>query len=138
MERCRSYPISLATLTADKSYSSDNRTFQRGGELFKEHCSACHGDEAVGQDPGQPSGGWDENNNRLAPALNGTGHAWHHPPSLLYQYINEGSIDKNSPMLAFGDRLADDDIKAIIGYIQSLWPDEIMNKYKERFKDEKE
>ena len=106
--------------------------------LFKEHCSACHGDEAAGQDPSQPSGGWDENDNRLAPALNGTGHAWHHPPSLLYQYIKEGSIDKNSPMPALGDRIVDGDIKAIVGYIQSLWPDEIMNKYKERFKDEKE
>ena len=109
-----------------------------GQELFKKYCSSCHGVEAVGQDASQPPGGWDDNNNRLAPALNGTGHAWHHPPSLLFQYIKEGSIDETSPMPAFGDQLNDDEIQSIIGYMQSLWPDEIMNKYIERFKDEKE
>ena len=128
----------LAILLPSKVSSLDTSGIPTGQELFNNHCSACHGPEAVGQDPSQPPGGWDENSNRLAPALNGTGHAWHHPPSLLFQYIKKGSIDENSPMPAFGDQLNDDEIQSIISYIQSLWPDEIMKKYNERFKDKKE
>ena len=109
---------------------------QRGQDLFAKHCSVCHGKKGIGQDKSQPAGGWDNNNNRLAPALNGTGHAWHHSPSLFYEYIQKGSISETSPMPSFGDRLNDSDIKSIIAYIQSLWPSGIMNNYKERFKDE--
>ena len=128
----------MSFLIPDPGYSQEGNAIQKGNELFKKHCSACHGDAAVGQDPSQPSGGWDENQKRLAPALNGTGHAWHHPPSLLYQYINEGSIDETSPMPAFGNQLSKKDIQAIIAYFQSIWPDEIMNKYNDRFRDKKD
>lgn len=113
-----------------------NELAQSGAVLFKTHCSRCHGSEAAGQDPAQPSGGWDDNMNRLAPALNGTGHAWHHSPELTYEYIEKGSIDKTSPMPAFGDILKHNDIKAIIAYINSLWPDKIMDSYRMRFKKE--
>ena len=106
---------------------------QSGAVLFKKHCASCHGEDAIGQDPTQPSGGYDDNMNRLAPALNGTGHAWHHPPELIYEYIEKGSIDKTSPMPSFGNILKDNDIKSIIAYINSLWPDKIMDGYRMRF-----
>ena len=113
-----------------------NELAEAGAELFKKHCAHCHGDKAVGQDPAQPSGGWDDNMGRLAPALNGTGHAWHHPPELIYEYIEKGSIDKTSPMPSFGSILKDNDIKSIIAYINSLWPDKIMDGYRMRFMKE--
>ena len=109
---------------------------QSGTVLFTKHCAHCHGDDAIGQDPTQPSGGWDDNMSRLAPALNGTGHAWHHPPELIYEYIEKGSIDKTSPMPSFGSILKDNDIKSIIAYINSLWPDEILDSYRKRFAEE--
>jgi len=116
--------------------ASDIELAQSGTVLFKKHCAHCHGDDAIGQDPTQPSGGWDDNMNRLAPALNGTGHAWHHPPELIYEYIEKGSIDKTSPMPSFGSILKDNDIKSIIAYINSLWPDEILDSYRKRFAEE--
>ena len=115
-----------------------NGLAQAGADLFKKHCAHCHGDEAIGQDPKQPSGGWDDKMNRLAPALNGTGHAWHHPPELIYEYIEKGSIDKTSPMPSFGNILTDKDIKSIIAYINSLWPDKIMDGYRMRFMKEEQ
>ena len=110
-----------------------NGLAQNGAVLFQKHCAHCHGEKAIGQDPTQPSGGWDDKMNRLAPALNGTGHAWHHPPELIYEYIEKGSIDKTSPMPSFGNILTDKDIKSIIAYINSLWPDKIMDGYRARF-----
>jgi len=110
----------------------------KGTELFKTYCSACHGEKAIGQDPNQPAGGWDAEEKRLAPALNGTGHAWHHPPKLLFEYIQKGSIDKTSPMPSFEAVLNDDQIEEIITYIYSLWPDKIRTLYKKRFTENKE
>ena len=109
-----------------------------GAELFKKHCAACHGENASGQDPAQPAGGWEAQEIRLAPALNGTAHAWHHPPKLLFDYIQKGSIDKTSPMPSFGAVLSDAQIKAIIAYFQSMWPDKIKEQYKARFTESKE
>ena len=109
-----------------------------GEELFKRYCAGCHGENAIGQDPAQPAGGWDEKENRLAPALNGTGHAWHHSPELLFEYIQQGSIDKTSPMPSFGDVLSESQISEIISYFQSMWPNKIMEQYEERFTDIKE
>lgn len=108
---------------------------ERGAELFREHCAACHGLAAAGQSAERPAGGFDEAGNRLAPALNGTGHAWHHPPELLFRYIEQGSVDASSPMPAFGDRLDETEIESIVAYIRSLWPERILLKYRERFGD---
>lgn len=112
-------------------------TTQHGGELFEKHCAVCHGAAAGGQNRDHPAGGWDKDNNRLAPALNGTGHAWHHSPSLIYKYIQEGSVDESSPMPAFGGQLSGNDIRSIIMYLQSLWPEKTLKQYRERFGDER-
>ena len=118
------------------SHAGEIEDMQPGVDLFKKHCAPCHGDAAIGQDPSQPSGGFDADMSRLAPALNGTGHSWHHPPALIYEYIQKGSIDKTSPMPSFGSILKDSDIKAIISYINSLWPNEILDGYRKRFRRE--
>jgi len=128
--------VSLLTASAVQVHAQDLEQASKGRELYEKHCSACHGEAAAGQNRDHPAGGWDQNNNRLAPALNGTGHAWHHSPSMMYQYIQEGSMDETSPMPSFGGRLNDKDIRSIISYIHSLWPNEIMKNFKERFKNE--
>jgi mono/diheme cytochrome c family protein len=104
-----------------------------GRELFQRYCSGCHGDEGVGQDPANPNGGWWDDGSRIAPALNGTAHSWHHEPELLFDYVKTGSVDPESPMPSFGDRLNDGQVWAIIHYFQSLWPERIRKIYEGRF-----
>ena len=72
----------------------------------------------------------------LAPALNGTGHAWHHPNSVLFKTIKHGSIASDSSMRAFSNRLSDKEIVMIIYYFKSLWPDPIREKHSNLNKEE--
>ena len=108
-------------------------TGQDGQALFNRYCADCHGEKAVGQDPAMPSGGWRDDGSRVAPALNGTAHSWHHEPELLFDYVKTGSVDPESPMPSFGDDLNDGQVQAIIDYFQSLWPGKIRNIYEGRF-----
>ncbi len=134
------WPIVLAIVWgvffASNAYARETGNIQKGKQLYEEYCAVCHGIGGVGQSKEHPRGGRDKDDNRLAPALDGTGHAFHHPPSLLLRYTREGSLDGSSAMPAFGDRLSDDDIRSIIAYFQSLWPDKIMRQYKKEFRRE--
>ena len=104
-----------------------------GDALFHQYCASCHGEKAVGEDLANLQGGWRKDGSRIAPALNGTAHSWHHEPELLYDYIKSGSVAPDSPMPSYGDELDDAQIKAIIEYFQALWPEKIRGIYKSRF-----
>jgi mono/diheme cytochrome c family protein len=108
-------------------------TGQDGQALFNQYCAGCHGEKAVGQDPAMRNGGWRDDGSRIAPALNGTAHSWHHEPELLFDYVKTGSVDPESPMPSFGGDLSDGQIHAIIHYFQSLWPEKIHRIYESRF-----
>jgi mono/diheme cytochrome c family protein len=108
----------------------------QGSELFAQNCSSCHGVEGVGQNPESPNGGILDGGGYLAPALNGTGHAWHHPNSVLFKTIKHGSIASDSSMRAFSNRLSDKEIVMIIHYFKSLWPDPISEKHSNLNKEE--
>ena len=108
----------------------------QGSELFAQNCSSCHGVEGVGQNPETPNGGMLDEGGYLAPALNGTGHAWHHPNSVLFKTIKHGSIASDSSMRAFSNRLSDKEIVMIIHYFKSLWPDPIREKHSNLNKEE--
>lgn len=123
----------ISIVVPQSLYANGGDTFSEGAQLFKKYCAVCHGENAIGQDPTQPAGGWDAEETRLAPALNGAGHAWHHPPTLLFDYIQKGSIDETSPMPSFGAVLSETQTKEVIAYFQSLWPDNIKSQYKARF-----
>jgi len=101
----------------------------QGSELFANNCSSCHGINGVGQNPDFPKGGISKDGSYLAPALNGTGHAWHHPDSVLFKTIKHGSISSDSSMRAFSGRLSDEEIALVIQYFKSLWPESIREKH---------
>jgi len=126
--------LSLTVLLPPTSFSQENR-ISEGKNLFHQHCSACHGENGIGQDPKNPAGGWDDDGKRIAPALNSEGHAWHHSPELLFSYIQDGSIDDTSPMPSLGAVLKDTEIESIVFYVESLWSEGIQKKYKARFGD---
>ena len=92
----------------------------RGRGIFKANCQVCHGEKGIGQVPN-----WREplaNGKYPAPPLNGTGHTWHHPEAALLQTINNGGIQIGGTMPAFKDKLSAKDKRAVLSYIESLWP----------------
>lgn len=128
--------VILGVLLVSRGYARQTGNIQKGKQLYEEYCAVCHGDAGVGQDKEHPRGGRDKDDNRLAPALDGTGHTFHHPPSVLFRITQGGSPDGSSSMPSFGDRLTDDEIRSIIAYFQSLWPDKLMRQYKKEFRRE--
>jgi mono/diheme cytochrome c family protein len=113
--------------------SSDPEVLDLGRRLFAQNCSPCHGKNAVGEDPEKPLGDWKEGVGPLAPALNGTGHAWHHPPSYHLQIIRRGSTLQGSRMIGWDTRMSDFDIIAVIAYFQSLWPPHLKAAYQRQY-----
>ncbi len=94
----------------------------QGGRLYAEHCARCHGANAEGA-PGwqrrDASGMWPP------PPLDGSGHAWHHDLETLKRVIREGSPDGRGNMPAWGGKLSEAEIEAVIAWFQSRWPEEI-------------
>ncbi|MGK7755947.1 c-type cytochrome [Roseovarius sp. C03] len=60
-----------------------------------------------------------------------TGHTWHHPDSILFDYTKLGGkktlakqgVDFQSGMPGFGNELTDAQIWNILAFIKSTWPD---------------
>ena len=112
--------------------SSDAEMIARGERLFAQNCSPCHGQKAVGENTATPLGGWNKAG-PIAPALNGTGHAWHHPPRYFFHTIRNGSTMRGTRMIGWVGRMSDAEIVAVIAYFQSLWPPHIKDAYRQRF-----
>jgi mono/diheme cytochrome c family protein len=102
----------------------------RGAALYQQNCAACHGPNAEGQVPGQPNGGTRPDGTYIAPALNGTAHAWHHAPQMLFKLVKDGSPAPDSPMKGWAGKMSDPEIAAVLAYIQSLWPERLRQRYR--------
>jgi putative ABC transport system substrate-binding protein len=113
--------------------SRDADTIAHGQRLFAQNCSPCHGQHAVGENPTNPMGGWNLQVGPVAPALNGTGHAWHHEPEYLFQTVRNGSLVQGSRMRGWKGTMSDYDIVAVIAYFQSLWPPRLQQAYTHRY-----
>lgn len=96
---------------------------QEAKELYTEYCAACHGVQLEGQ----PDWMTRNKDGRLpAPPHDETGHTWHHSDRQLLTITRDGigaiSPGYKTDMPAFGDRLSDAEILAILDHIKSLWP----------------
>lgn len=99
-----------------------------GKLLYDTHCAACHGFSLEGQ------AAWKENNpdgSFRAPPHDETGHTWHHSDAYLIESIKLGGarLPANigiSAMPAYDDILTDGEIEAILAYIKSDWPADIL------------
>ena len=76
--------------------------------MYLVHCQSCHGDE---DGTGATSG---------APLHNQTGHTWHHPDAQLRDWIINGKL-ASDPMPAFKDKLAEQEVEAVLSYIKTWW-----------------
>ncbi len=91
-----------------------------GRKLFAQNCASCHGTRAEGGPLWSKTGPLPKD---PSPPLNGTGHTWYHPVAVLKRIIMHGSAQLGSGMPAWGDKLSDKDMEAIITWFQSLWSD---------------
>lgn len=105
--------------------ATDAKQVGVGASVYVKHCAACHGATLEGQ----PNWRRRLPNGRLpAPPHDANGHTWHHPDELLFGITKNGLVppyapaDYASDMPAFGGVLSDDEIRAVLAYIQSRWP----------------
>jgi mono/diheme cytochrome c family protein len=98
-----------------------------GAALYAAQCASCHGANLKGQANWRQRG---PDGLLPAPPHDASGHTWHHPDQQLFaitKYGTEALIggDYKSSMRGFADDLSDDQIWAVLRYIQSQWPVEI-------------
>lgn len=105
------------------------RVVEMGKHVYAESCASCHGANLEGQRNWRdrlPSG-------RLpAPPHDASGHTWHHSDEQLFRVTKLGPAaypkGYETDMPAFADRLSDDQIAAVLAFIKSTWPQEILRK----------
>ncbi len=98
-----------------------------GRTLYGEACAACHGAELEGE------ANWRQRRPDgllPAPPHDETGHTWHHPDRQLFEITKRGTAalvgsDYQTAMGPFAELLSDDDIRAVLAYIKSRWPENI-------------
>ncbi|RWK43940.1 c-type cytochrome [Mesorhizobium sp.] len=97
----------------------------QGRQLYAANCASCHGAKLEGQPDWKrllPSG-------RIpAPPHDASGHTWHHPDGVLFRITKEGPAavvggDYESDMPGFRDVLSDKEIRAVLAFIKSAWPE---------------
>jgi mono/diheme cytochrome c family protein len=105
----------------------DKALVATGKRIYDTYCGSCHGANLEGQ----PN--WRERlpNGRLpAPPHDAGGHTWHHPDAVLFGIVKEGLApgkyappQYESDMPAFGGSLSDEEIRSVLAYIKSTWPE---------------
>lgn len=114
--------------------SENSDTIALGAAVYAKHCAACHGQNLEGQ----PN--WKEtlpNGRRPAPPHDDTGHTWHHNDRWLFRVVERGMVPPmarpgyESDMPAFGDKLSDAEIRAVISFLKSWWSEETIRKREE-------
>ena len=104
--------------------ASDPAKVALGEAIYAQQCASCHGAKLEGQPD------WRKRlaNGRMpAPPHDESGHTWHHPDRVLFGITKNGLVPPYAPkdyvsdMPAFGDKLSDEDIWAVLAYIKSHW-----------------
>lgn len=95
-----------------------------GRTVYAQNCASCHGANLEGQ----PDWKRRLDNGRMpAPPHDESGHTWHHSDKALFT-ITKGGVaavvpNYESDMPAFGSKLSDEEIAAVLAFIKSTWPD---------------
>ncbi|MCP4429539.1 MAG: thioredoxin fold domain-containing protein [Gammaproteobacteria bacterium] len=118
------YLFTSANVAMAESRWFNSDQVNRGEILFQQNCAVCHGLNA------EAKPGWEQaSGEKSAPPLNGSAHAWHHSMGQLSQTIRQGNIQIGGSMPAFKGKLSEQDIKQVIAFFQSKWPDDVYQQW---------
>lgn len=114
---------------------SDKQLVADGKQIYAKNCASCHGTKLEGQ----PDWRMRKSNGRLpAPPHDQTGHTWHHSDAVLIDITKNGLVPGVtapdgyvSDMPAYNKLLNDHDIRAVLAYIKSSWPQHALATQKE-------
>lgn len=107
--------------------TSSARAIERGRAIYAQHCAACHGAKLEGQ----PDWRTRRPDGKLpAPPHDASGHTWHHDPETLFRIVKQGIAALAGPgyqtdMPAYAGVLSDEEIRAVLAYIRSTWPESV-------------
>lgn len=102
-----------------------------GQVLYLDNCASCHGENLQGEPNWQTP---KDDGTLPAPPHDETGHTWHHGDDLLFAYTKfggqaaleaRGVTGFKSGMPPFENVLSDAEIRAVLDYIKSTWPEDI-------------
>lgn len=104
--------------------AGEDPAIAQGRALYAEHCAACHGADLEGEpDWQQPLA----DGTMPAPPHDASGHTWHHSDRELFLITKYGMSavvpEYDSDMPAFEGVLSDEEIRAVLAYIKSTWPE---------------
>jgi mono/diheme cytochrome c family protein len=104
---------------------SEAEILASGRALYVAQCAACHGANLEGD----PDWRTPKPDGRLrAPPHDATGHTWHHPDDVLFAITKHGSAavvggGYQSDMPGFDGVLTDEEIRDVLAFIRSAWPE---------------
>lgn len=114
---------------------ADKKLVMQGQSIYTAHCAVCHGESLQGQR------NWRQrlSNGRLpAPPHDQTGHTWHHSDAVLVDIIQNGLVPGRtaplgyeSDMPAYRAILTDEEAVAVLAYIKSAWPKDVLQVQKD-------
>ncbi|MBC7952647.1 MAG: cytochrome c [Rhodospirillaceae bacterium] len=119
--------LALTNQTMD---SGNARQVALGAQVYAGHCAECHGAKLEGE----PDWRIRKPDGQLpAPPHDLSGHTWHHPDEQLFAITKHGMsrfapADYKTAMPAFIGKLSDSQIRAVIAYIKSTWPEDIQRR----------
>lgn len=119
---------SLSEQAVPDTDPADAEMVALGQQVYDEYCAACHGTNLEGEENWREPG---PGGLLKAPPHDETGHTWHHDDAYLIESIKLGGsrlpADVGvSPMPAYDDILTDEEITAVLTYIKSQWPADIL------------
>ena len=109
----------------------DTAQVEEGREVYAHHCAKCHGADLGGEPNWQTR---KPNGELPAPPHDASGHTWHHTDEQLFALIKHGMARFAPPgyktaMPSYVGVLSDSDIRAVLSYIESKWPPDIMERW---------
>lgn len=128
---------SIASFSSQPAYAidpADPQLIALGQQVYATQCAGCHGPNLEGEvDWNLPS----PDGLIKAPPHDETGHTWHHNNAYLIESIAKGgarlpSDAGVSAMPAYENILSEDEIGAVLSFIQSTWPADILVQQSQR------